>query len=113
MYNLLQQYDVSIPSEALVLHEDLHERQQEYRSEIEVSQAFRDNKLTEMVSTVEANIVKLQDQVAAVVSRLDDQVMIFFHMKIKLLLCVMMMLFDYRCLLGRRCLKMLEKFWKI
>ena len=31
MYNLLQQYEVTVPSEHLVLHEDLHDRQAEYR----------------------------------------------------------------------------------
>ena len=61
LYNLLQQYEVTIPSEDLVLHEDLHERLQEYRVEIDAAQGYRDMKLAEMTTTVESNIVKLQD----------------------------------------------------
>jgi len=72
MYNLLQQYDVVIPSEDLVLQEDLHERQSNYRKEIEGAQAYKESKLQEMVSNVESNIIKLQDQIAGVVARLED-----------------------------------------
>ena len=74
MYNLLQQYEVTIPSEDLVLHEDLHERLQEYRVEIDAAQGYRDMKLAEMTTTVESNIVKLQDQIASISNRLDEQV---------------------------------------
>ena len=72
MYNLLQQYDVVIPSEDLVLHEDLHERQANYRKEIEGAQTYKESKLQEMVSNVESNIIKLQDQIGGVVARLED-----------------------------------------
>jgi hypothetical protein len=71
LYNLLQQNDVKVPSEDLVLHEDLHDRQSEYRTEIEVAQQYRDTKLNEMVASVDANIIKLQDQVMAAVSKLE------------------------------------------
>ena len=74
LYNLLQQNDVKVPSEDLVLHEDLHDRQSEYRTEIEVAQQYRDTKLSEMVSSVDTNIIKLSDQVTAAVSRLEDEV---------------------------------------
>eukprot|EP01038_Epipyxis_sp_PR26KG_P008413 gene8413-11380_t len=73
MYNLLQQYEVKVPSEDLVFHEDLHEKQLEYRKEIEIAQSFRDSKLPEMISTVETNILKLQDQIVGAVARLDEQ----------------------------------------
>jgi dynein heavy chain, axonemal len=72
LYNLLQQYEVKIPSEDLVLHEDLHERQQEYRREIEVAQNYRDTKMPEMVANVETNILKLQDQIGGTVAKLED-----------------------------------------
>jgi DNA repair ATPase RecN len=73
LYNLLRQYDVKVPPEDLVLHEDLHERQQEFRKEIDSAQAYRDSKIPEMVTTVEANIMKLQDQVSGTVLKLDDE----------------------------------------
>ena len=72
MYNLLQQYEVTVPSEHLVLHEDLHDRLAEYRREIDAAQVFKEIKLTEMVASVETNILKLQDQVAVVVQKLED-----------------------------------------
>jgi hypothetical protein len=31
LYSLLKQYEVPVPSEDLVLHEDLHEKRDEYR----------------------------------------------------------------------------------
>ncbi|RYG64392.1 hypothetical protein EON64_14090, partial [archaeon] len=76
LYNLLQLYEVKVPSEDLVLHEDLHERQQEYRREIENAQSYRDAKMPDMVTNVESNILKLQDQIASTVSRLDDQLFV-------------------------------------
>jgi dynein heavy chain len=76
LYNLLQQNEFKVPSEDLVLHEDLHERQQEYRREIEVAQNYRDMKMPEMISNVEANILKLQDQVSSTVSRLEDEIFV-------------------------------------
>jgi dynein heavy chain len=76
MYNLLQVYEVKVPSEDLVLHEDLHDRQQEYRKEIEVAQSYRDSKLPEMIGTVETNISKLQEQITGLGLRLDDNTFI-------------------------------------
>lgn len=78
MYNLLQQYDVVPPPEDSVLHDALHDRQAEYRLEIEFAQQYRDGKLHEMTLNVETQIVKLQDQAAGVVSRLEDQVCEYF-----------------------------------
>jgi hypothetical protein len=72
MYNLLQQYEVKIPSEDLVLHEDLHERQQEYRHEIEFAQSYRDMKMPEMITAVDSNLIKLQDNINVMVSKLED-----------------------------------------
>ena len=74
MYNLLQQYDVTVPSEHLVLHEDLHDRLAEYRRELDNAQQFKENKLNEMVIAVESQILKLQDQVAVVMVKLDDPI---------------------------------------
>jgi hypothetical protein len=45
LYNLLQLYEVTIPPEDLVAHEDLHDRQVEYRKEVEIAQAYRDSKV--------------------------------------------------------------------
>lgn len=67
---------MKVPSEDLVLHEDLHERQQEYRREIDVAQSYRDSKIPEMVVAVETNILKLQDQITSTVSKLDDPIFI-------------------------------------
>ena len=73
MYNLLKLYEVSVPSEDLVLHEDLHDRRDEYKREMDSAQGFKETRLPEMVVAVEANISKLQESVAAVVSqRYDD-----------------------------------------
>eukprot|EP00605_Chrysophyceae_sp_TOSAG23-4_P000859 GSChrysophyteH1.ASY1.ANO1.950.1 assembled CDS len=60
MYALLQQSD------------DLHDKQQMYRQEMEVAVAYKDAKVNEMISNVETNIVKLEDQITGVVARLDD-----------------------------------------
>jgi dynein heavy chain len=73
-YSLLQLYDVNVPSEDLVLHEDLHEKQQDYRKEIESAQTYRDAKLQEMVSAVDVNVAKLQDNIATISSRLEDEI---------------------------------------
>lgn len=73
MYNLLQQYEVKVPSEDLVLHEDLHDRQLEYRKEIEIAQNYRDSKMPEMITAVDTNIIKLQDQVTGMIVKLDDR----------------------------------------
>jgi hypothetical protein len=64
---------VKVPSEDLVLHEDLHEKQLQYRKEIEIAQTYRDAKLPEMINTVETFIVKLQDQVASNIAKLDER----------------------------------------
>jgi len=76
MYNLLRQYDVKVPSEDLVLHEDLHERQAEYRKEVDAAQNFRDSKMAEMVVAVSTNIAKLQEQIGGIVMRLEDDMFI-------------------------------------
>ena len=76
MYNLLQQYEFSVPSEHLVLHEDLRDRQVEYRKEMDAAQLFKDFKMAEMVAAVEVNIVKLQDQVSAVGLKLEDSLFV-------------------------------------
>ena len=72
MYAMLQQHDVQIPPEDIVFHEDLHDKQQQYRTEIDAAQAFKDTKLAEMISNVDSNIIKLEDQVITVGARLDD-----------------------------------------
>jgi dynein heavy chain, axonemal len=76
MYNLLRQYDVKVPSEDQVLHEDLHERQQEYRREIDAALAYKESKMNEMVAAVSTNIGKLQEQITGIVSRLEDDLFI-------------------------------------
>jgi dynein heavy chain len=76
MYNLLRQYDVKVPSEDLVLHEDLHDRQAEYRKEVDAAQSFRDSKMSEMVGAVATNIAKLQEQITGIVSRLEDEIFV-------------------------------------
>ena len=74
MYNLLQQYEVKVPSEQLVLHEDLHDRQAEYRKEIEQALLYRDSKMPEMISAVDTSILKLHDQITSVVAKLEEQI---------------------------------------
>ena len=74
MYNLLQQYDVTVPSEHLVSHEYLHDRQAEYRKEIELAQQFKENKLNEMIIALEINITKLQDQISVVTLKFEDSI---------------------------------------
>lgn len=80
MYNLLgkDNRDTArdIPPEDLVLHEDLHELQQEYRREIERAIVYRDEKMREMQTNVETNIDKLQEQVRNQVTRLDDRMFV-------------------------------------
>ena len=51
-----------------MLHEDLHDRRDEYKREMDSAQGFKETRLPEMVVAVEANISKLQESVAAVVS---------------------------------------------
>ena len=72
MYNLLQQYEFSVPSEHLVLHEDLRDKQMEYRKEVDTAQLYRESKMPEMVAAVEGNIGKMQDLVATVGRNLED-----------------------------------------
>jgi hypothetical protein len=72
MYNLLQQYEFSVPSEHLVLHEDLRDKQVEYRKEVDTAQLYKELKMPEMVAAVEANIFKMQELVAAVGHSLED-----------------------------------------
>ena len=72
MYALLTTFEVQIPPEDSVLHEDLHDKQQKYREEVIVAEAFKQSKLSEMTAGVETNIVKLEDQIVGVLARLDD-----------------------------------------
>lgn len=72
LYNLLQLYEIAVPPEDLVLHEDLHERQGEYRKEMEAALAYKEAKQSEMVTNVDANIYKLQDQIVSLIARFDD-----------------------------------------
>ncbi len=72
MFSLLQESDVPIPAEDTVFHEDLHDKQQMYRQEITVAQENKDAQVNTMISNVETNIVKLEDQITGVIARLDD-----------------------------------------
>lgn len=72
LYNLLQFYEVNVPVEDLTLHEDLHERQHDYRKDFDVAVAYKDSKIMEMTSSVEVNISKLTEQVAGIVVKLDE-----------------------------------------
>eukprot|EP01041_Mallomonas_annulata_P002945 gene2945-5789_t len=72
LYNLLQVYEVQPPSEDLVAHEDLHEKQTEYKREVEVAQGYKEGKLGEMVTLLDMNIFKLNEQFGNIVSKLDD-----------------------------------------
>lgn len=73
MYNLLQHYEVVVPSEDIVLHEDLHEKIVEYKKEMDSSLSHKENKLGEMIASVDVNIVKLQDQIGVVVDSLQNE----------------------------------------
>jgi len=72
LYNLLQLYEVNPPSEDVVAHDDLHEKQMEYRREIEVAQSYKESKLGEMISHLDVNIFKLNEQVSVANAKLDD-----------------------------------------
>jgi dynein heavy chain, axonemal len=76
MYNLLKIYQVSIPPDDIVAHEDLHDKQAKYRVDVEIAQNYRDGKLGEMNSNIDATISKLQDQVTSLTSKLDDPVFV-------------------------------------
>ena len=77
MYNLLgkdsRELARDIPPEDLVLHEDLHERQQEYRREMDAAIQYRDSRMNEMQIAVATNIEKLQEQVRILVARFDEK----------------------------------------
>lgn len=72
LYNFLAQYEVQIPSEDLVSHEDLHEMQQQYKAEIEASGEYKDSKLFEMGVQLDHSISKLIEQIGTVSVRLVD-----------------------------------------
>ena len=74
MYALLVSCDVQVPPEDSVLHEDLHDKQAQYKQEIEAAQQLKDDKLAEMVTATETNITKLEDQITGVVAHLEDEV---------------------------------------
>ena len=63
IYNLLQHYEVQVPPEHLVAHEDLHERLHEYRKEMDAAVAYKESKLGEMSNHLDLNIFKLSEQV--------------------------------------------------
>ena len=56
MYALLASCDVQVPAEDVVFHEDLHDKQVQYKLEIESAQKAKEDKMTEMISMTEANI---------------------------------------------------------
>ena len=72
IYNLLQYYEVLVPPEHLVAHEDLHERLQEYRREMEAADTYKEQKLSEMVNHLDLNIFKLTEQITALLGRIDE-----------------------------------------
>lgn len=76
MYILLQQYEYAVPSEHLVLHEDLRDKQVEYRKEVDAAQLYREFKMPEMIAAVEGNISKMQDLVVALGRSLEDEIFV-------------------------------------
>ena len=80
LYNLLQLYEINVDVADLTQHEDLHDRQTDYRREFEVAIAYKNSKLSEMVSSVDVNITKLNEQVSVVVAKLKDPVFIELDM---------------------------------
>lgn len=72
IYNLLQHYEVSVPPEHLVAHEDLHERLQEYRKEMDAATGYKESKLGEMSNHLDLNIFKLSEQVTGISGRLEE-----------------------------------------
>lgn len=72
MYNLLQLYDVAIPSENVVLHEELNEKQHEYRKEIQQTIVFHENKRSEMVVNLNKYIQKHEKNIEQFLEKLDD-----------------------------------------
>lgn len=63
IYNLLQHYEVQVPPEHLVAHEDLHEKLHEYRKEMDGAITYKESKLGEMSNHLDLNIFKLSEQV--------------------------------------------------
>jgi dynein heavy chain len=72
MYTLLQSYDVVIPPEHLVLHEDLHDRQAEYRREIDAASSYREAQMESQRAATDANVNKMLEQVALLSAQLDE-----------------------------------------
>jgi dynein heavy chain len=72
MYKLLTQYEVNIPSEDAVLHDEVQENEKKYRTEIEAAQNFKDSKLEEFVGMVGSNMTRMQKEVGTIVSRFDE-----------------------------------------
>ena len=72
IYNLLQHYEVQVPPEHLVAHEDLHERLQEYKREMDAALLFKEQKLGEMSNHLDLNIFKLSEQISSISGRLDE-----------------------------------------
>lgn len=72
IYNLLQHYEVQVPPEHLVAHEDLHERLQEYKTEMTAAMAYKESKLGEMSNSLDLNIFKLSEQITGIAGRLVE-----------------------------------------
>jgi dynein heavy chain, axonemal len=72
IYNLLQHYEVQVPPEHLVAHEDLHERLHEYRKEMDAAVSYKETKLGEMSNHLDLNIFKLSEQVSGISGRLEE-----------------------------------------
>ena len=72
MYSLLISKEVKVSSEDSVFHDELHEKQAEYRKQVEEALNYKDSKLAEMQVMVETNIVKLSESISTAVSRLEE-----------------------------------------
>ena len=72
IYNLLQHYEVTVPPEHLVAHEDLHERLQEYKREMDSADKYKEQKMAEMVNHLDSNIFKLTEQISSLLGRIDE-----------------------------------------
>lgn len=72
IYNLLHQYEVQVPPEHLVAHEDLHDRLVEYKREMDAAQVYREARLPEMSNHLDMNIFKLAEQVTSITGKLEE-----------------------------------------
>ena len=72
MYNLLHDYNVTIPSDDSTMHDQLHDKQTKYREETDLVILFRESKLKDMIKAVDKNIEKLNDKIDEFKEALDD-----------------------------------------